>query len=274
MSAALFAEIDWAAPWLSPYAADGQAIAASADWRAALNQTAQQRQVRNFRGAPITFVQQAALPPGEPYEHFIGRSACVPTRENLHDFFNALVWLNFPHTKARLNQLQFDQLQAKRAQESEPGAYRVGNRRGALRDAATIFDENGVLFIARDAEPVRALIDRQWSTVFLTHREQFGRVYDAILFGHALLEKLVRPYTAITGHCLPLLGPGLVLPVSQRNARAELDQMSASLLSPTTSTATFFPVPVLGFPGWYPDQDAKFYANEAVFRLAKRQQAD
>ncbi|MDO9216132.1 MAG: DUF3025 domain-containing protein, partial [Lacisediminimonas sp.] len=258
MTASFLAGIDWSAPWLSPYAGDGRSIASSPDWRSALNHAAQQRQLCNFAGIPVQFVQQASLPAGEPYEAYIGRTGCVPTRDNLHDFFNALVWLGFPQTKARLNQLQFKQLQ-KLALESGPGAYRVGNSRGALRDAATIFDENGMLFIARDRELVNALIDRQWSTALLECKEQFGRSYDVIIFGHALLEKLVRPYAAITGHCLPLIDPSFTLPLARVAAHAELDQITASLLSPTTSTAAFFPVPVLGFPGWHPTQDAAFY---------------
>lgn len=272
MTASFLDAIDWSAPWLAPYAGVGRPIASSPDWRSALNHAAQQRQLRNFAGTPIQFVQQASLPAGEPYEAYIGRTGCVPTRDNLHDFFNAMVWLGFPQAKARLNQLQFKQLQSKLTIESGSGAYRVGNSRGVLRDAATIFDENGILFIARDRELVNALIERQWSTVFLAGRDQFGRCYDVLIFGHALLEKLVRPYAAITGHCLPLIDPGFTLPLLAA-ARSGLDRIAASLLSPTTSTASFFPVPVLGFPGWHPAQDAAFFENEAVFRLASRKKA-
>ncbi len=266
MNAALFADIDWAAPWLAPYVADGQLIVASAQWREALNRIAQRRQLRNFRGMPIEFVPQASLPPGMPYESHIGATGCVPTRDNLHDFFNALVWLGFPQTKARLNQLQCDQLEMARARDADSAAFDVGNRRGALRDATTIFDENGIVFVARDHERVTALIERRWSEVFLGSREDFGGKYDVVVFGHALLEKLVRPYAAITGHCLPLIDTGVGLPLSL-NMRADLDRVTASQLSPTTSNAAFFPVPVLGFPGWHAPQDEAFYANEAVFRL-------
>jgi hypothetical protein len=56
--------------------------------------------------APRRFVAQDALPAGEPYEAFIARTRCVPTRNNLHDAFNGLVWLAEPELKGRLNALQ------------------------------------------------------------------------------------------------------------------------------------------------------------------------
>jgi hypothetical protein len=44
------------------------------------------------------------------YEEFIGATGCVPTRENLHDFFNGLVWQTFPLIKRELNALQAAQI--------------------------------------------------------------------------------------------------------------------------------------------------------------------
>ncbi|WP_146608015.1 DUF3025 domain-containing protein, partial [Burkholderia multivorans] len=44
------------------------------------------------RGKPLRFVPQAELPPGIAYETHIAATGRVPTRHNLHDFFNALVW--------------------------------------------------------------------------------------------------------------------------------------------------------------------------------------
>ena len=273
MPASFLEPIDWTAPWLGPYLDTGRPIAESPDWRAALNRAAQQGQLVNFQGRPIQFVPQESLPDGEPYEAHIGRTGCVPTRENLHDFFNALVWLTFPQTKARLNELQLNQLQSELEVQPAGSSYRVGNRRGALRDAATIFDENSALLIALDGEVPDALVARHWSEVFLERRDDFGRLYDVLLFGHALMEKLVKPYASITAHCFPLIGRDLPIPCSTAGARAQLDQLARSLLSPTTSTSSFFPVPVLGFPGWHEGQDEMFYANEDVFRVVKRKKA-
>ena len=72
-------------PWLAPYA---QSLPLPlVDVAAALNA---------HPAAPRRFVAQDALPAGEPYEAFIARTRCVPTRNNLHDAFNGLVWLAEP----------------------------------------------------------------------------------------------------------------------------------------------------------------------------------
>ena len=54
----------------------------------------------------MRFVPQSFLPAGQAYEQFIFETGTVPTRDNLHDFFNGLCWLRFPKTKQKLNQLQ------------------------------------------------------------------------------------------------------------------------------------------------------------------------
>ena len=108
--------IDWAAPWLSPWRAQGQTLAAQvlagAESAQALNgHSAQCVPGSLTRSAcPVRFVPQQALPAGEAYEAFIYRTRQVPTREGLHDFFNGLCWLHFPHTKTRLNVLQAKQI--------------------------------------------------------------------------------------------------------------------------------------------------------------------
>ena len=84
---------------------------------------------------------QAALPDGCAYEAHIHATGAVPTRDNLHDFFNALVWLHFPTAKRLLNRLQAAAIARDGVQAS----------RGPVRDAATLFDENAVLFLS--AEP-------------------------------------------------------------------------------------------------------------------------
>jgi hypothetical protein len=98
---------DPAQPWLAPYAPRAAAMAAL------LAQGAGVAAVLSGEGAdidlpggPLRFVQADAAPPGEAYEAFIFRTAQVPTRDNLHDFYNGLAWLQFPRAKRRLNELR------------------------------------------------------------------------------------------------------------------------------------------------------------------------
>src|SRR5439155_3195945 len=186
--------IDWTRPWYATVLAAAQAINAAPDWRAALDAQAAAQSLHTARGLPLRFVPQAALPDGQAYEAFIDASGSVPTRDNLHDFFNALVWLSFPRIKAQLNALQAAQI----------ALAGIGKSRGAARDAATIFDENAALIVVRAGAPaadvVAALRAHQWQHAFVVQRAAFGREVEVWLFGHALMEKLVTPYKAITAH--------------------------------------------------------------------------
>jgi hypothetical protein len=117
----------------------------------------------------------------------------VPTRDNLHDFFNGLVWLTFPRIKVQLNALQAAQI----------ALDGVGKSRGPARDGATIFDENAALLVVRDNADGHALVMRCASTAGRSLRRApraLGRGCAGWLFGHALMEKLVAPRKAITAH--------------------------------------------------------------------------
>lgn len=240
------AQIDWQAPWLAPVAALGQQVAArcAAGWPLpeALNACAP------AGGAPVRFVPQSELPTGEAYESYIFHSKQCPTREGLHDFFNGLMWHRFPRTKARLNQLQAAQI----------GVDGIGQVRGPLRDALTLFDEN-MAFLQAPQPLWDALRAKRWPVVFGDLRPLWAQS-QLQLFGHSLLEKLVLPRKAITAHVL-LVQPGM-------EAIADLDAWVATTLSATTLAAKpFANLPVLGVPGWWPaNEDPAFYQDPAVFR--------
>lgn len=261
MQAEYLAAVDWSAPWLAPYRELGQVLVASADWRGELNRLARLADIRNFQGRPVRFIAQEALPDGVPYEAHIGLTGEVPTRENLHDFFNGLVWLHFPRAKARLNQLQFEQL--RREGIGEAGEFKVGNARGKLRDAATIFDENAALIVTGKRALVESLREHCWTEVLLQRREEFLSDCTVLLFGHALLEKLASPYPAICAHCFELR---LASAESASRTLLEVDALCATAVDGALGTKDFFPLPVLGLPGWWLGQDADFYSNTAVFR--------
>lgn len=235
---AFWRAVDWQRPWLAPYRADGEAACA------ALDRGASVAEALNAGRAPIRFVAQGALPAGEAYEAFIRRSGDVPTRDNLHDLFNGLVWRRFPAVKARLNELQ----------AAEIARDGIGAVRGPVRDALTLFDENALLWPAPEAL-VEALRGRDWHTLFVVRRGRWNEAAP-IVFGHALLEKLCRPRHAITAHAWPL-------PPGDDPAQALLDGLDAEALR----RKPFLPLPVLGIPGWWPpNEDAAFYDDAAVFR--------
>lgn len=264
MSAGFGTGIDWMRPWLAPYVERGQYVLQSSDWRATLNMLATEARLHNHCGLPIRFVPQESLPHGTGYEAFISATGCVPTRENLHDFFNALVWLTFPEIKVRLNELQAEAIAKTIALSRDP--HVTGGHRGPLRDAATIFDENAALLVVRDADLLNALRLHCWLDVFVAQRDEFQRSCEVWLFGHALMEKLVNPYKAITAHAWPVMVDGAFFDMSPNEKRALLCTTVSHQLVSGLTTSDFTPLPVLGVPGWWGGQDSEYYADPNVFR--------
>lgn len=234
---ALSSALDAHWPWLSPYRRVAQqvlAAAGSVSVAAALN-----------AAGVKCFVEQSALPVGEPYESFVARNGSIPTRDNLHDLFNGLAWLSYPITKQRLNTLH--------AQAIEQQG--IAGSRGSLRDALTVFDENAALLQA-PAELVQLLRVRDWKALFVTRRSLWQSA-GLIVFGHALLEKLLSPRKAIAAHVWIV--------------ESLEDEAIASTLTVERLTAkSFLPLPVLGVPGWWePNEEPAFYEDAEVFRPAR-----
>ena len=236
------ADIDWAAPWLADWRAVGEPIAQQ------VVAGVQQPQALTEAGrAPVRFVPQADLPLGMAYEAFIGETRQVPTREGLHDFFNALCWMHFPLAKQQLNRLQ----------SAEIARAGVGQVRGPVRDAATVFDENALLIQPSDALWA-ALTEHRWQDALIGLRHEWAHTR-LWAFGHAALEKLVQPYKSITVHLWRV--PPDVAPT---NIDAWLAQ---DLVAEKLAAKPFSPLPVLGVPGWWPQNTAPgFYDDAEVFR--------
>ncbi len=259
----------WRAPWfdaLRPMLAALGDELGEGRWPACvarLDREARERGLRNEQGRPIAFVP-AATPPDDAYELHIWRTGQVPTRTSgggaWHDLFNALAWLAYPRTKARLNCLQ--------AQAIERDG--VGARRGGLRDAATLFDENAVIFVSANAGLVDALRAFDWNALFVRRRDEFVRDVRVHVFGHALVDKLRSPYKAICAHAWVIDAPA-----GPDAGRADVDTLTAATLTQDSlRVAAFAPLPVLGVPDWWPpNRDPSFYADAQVFRPGRSRPA-
>jgi len=243
LSEKALAGIDWHGGWFDGWREQGQLV------QAQILSGATVAQALNAHGcAPVSFVPQSGLPPGMAYEQFIFERGAVPTRDNLHDFFNGLCWMRFPETKQRLNQLQ----------AAEIAAAGVTALRGPVRDALTVFDENAAFLLA--PPPLwQALEARDWQRLFVELRPLWKQA-QLVLFGHALLEKLVYARKPITAHVYRTQ-PAI-------DSIAELDAWVAGDLSAVKLAGKpFTPLPVLGVPGWWPgNEDFSFYDDALVFR--------
>ena len=143
--------------------------------------------------------KQASSSPGRSYEASICERQEIPTRaENLHDFFNALIWLNFPLAKFALH---------RRAYEIQNLWWQGHGRekRCPLADRLTCFDEGGLVFELSDGmnrEAVERLLlsrkDEEKKCFVQAHPERFS------LFGHGMMEVMMRGNTAIHAACILL----------------------------------------------------------------------
>jgi len=192
------------------------------------------------------------VPPGAKdayYEIKVYETGCVETRpDNLHDFFNALAWLAFPRTKARINALHAAEIP------------REGARRGALRDLLTIFDEGGAIVKCEDPALVALLRNCHWKTLFWENRDKVRASMRILVVGHAVLEQALEPRPGIT--CKAIVVP----------AAADPDAAALRWLerrAPGDSPRILSPLPIFGYPGWHRDGErADFYDDARYFRPA------
>lgn len=214
----------------------------------ALNALADVRGLVNAHNLPLRFTAPDKPLAAREYEQQILHTGCVSTRtDTWHDVMNALVWLRFPHFKAALN-----------AAHGQAMAGETSALRGRRRDALTMLDESGVWVVSMNASLRDMLQQRQWQTLLWTQRAAVIAQMQFIVVGHALLEKMLQPYAAITGKCL-LLAPDASLNSIEHQAGLALPAVQAP--------DQLAPLPLMGIPGWDPhNAQAAYYANAAVFR--------
>ncbi|MDQ3259545.1 MAG: DUF3025 domain-containing protein [Pseudomonadota bacterium] len=232
-----------------------------------LNRLAQQLHppVTIAGGKRLRFVVQESGAATRNYETQIFATGAVPTRPgNLHDGFNALVWLTFPHTKAALN-------------ARHVAAQRVAaksSHRTPAQDALTLFDECGVI-VASDRQDLLALIAGfEWKQLFWRRRGELNRHMKFFLFGHGLMEQLLNPYVGLTGKALLITVESAWLEASPDVACSYIDATCRALIASAgalSRSRDLMPLPVLGIPGWAPENGAEaYYDNVQYFRPGRR----
>jgi len=218
-------------------------------------------------GAPLRFVAPdgGAQTLSQPYEERIFLRGEVVTRAgNWHDFFNALIWLHFPRAKAALNARHYAELSRQR------------KNRGAVRDAATQYDESGLVIVALGGESaslLQLLKTHQWKTFFWERRAQVARDLRFIVFGHALYDKLRAPYAGLCGKALIIELPASWKDLPPTLQLERVDQALAKIFSHSesyTNPRDFQPLPLLGIPGvTTANAEEKYYEDARQFRPAR-----
>ena len=249
------------------------------DWLTRANELALTRSICVGNDTELRFVDAATLAVAT-YDLQIVQYGQVPSRLKpapaaCHDYFNALVWLGLPLAKAAIHTLQAQAI----------ASDGISGRRGAQRDALTVFDENGLLLLCSEPSIATALKRFAWNELFVEQRANFVGNSACILFGHALMQKLEAPYKAICAHTWIVEVDQSVVDTlnvhgdrsSDRSggsggaAFAAIDAILAQAISERQVTAaSLTPLPVLGIPGWWSaNQAPTFYNDATVFRTAR-----
>lgn len=212
-------------------------------------------------GHAIRFVASDELAE-DNYEHRIYTTGQVSTRpDSWHDLFNALVWMRFPHIKTAMNVLHYS-----------AGAKHKRGSRGKLRDALTLFDECGVIVFSDQADQLESLIERRWSEAF--QKDDFSTCVGVSICGHAILEKYLAPYKAMTAKALYIHVNTEFMKLPRQDRLDHIDRhlahqmINSDILS---KPACLSPLPLAGVPGWWPQAeqtDSRFYSDMKVFRSA------
>jgi hypothetical protein len=204
-----------------------------------LNAFSEEEDLKSESGRPIRFVPPSASDPY--YEVHLFESGQVQTRpDSRHDLFNALCWLAFPQTKARINAMHAAEIP------------KEGGRRGRLRDMLTIFDEGGAIVAGNTG--IEALVRAaRWRELFMERHRDFR----IVVLGHAVLEQALAPHAGIT--CKVVFA----------NPADSLDAQAARALAGIPTPKQLPPLPVFGYPGWLPGSGRpEFYADTRYFRPA------
>jgi hypothetical protein len=222
-------------------------------------------------GMPVRPLASQAAQGALAYEAGIAQTGELPTRDNAHDWYNALVWLAYPQTKAMINSLQVHE-----GRQTACAGSRGANGRTRRRDALTLLDENGAVLVTADPAMADALHRFDWQALFVQGRAQWQHQATLWVLGHALLDKLEQPRINLCAHVLVWVqSPDAFqrwrqLPVPRQ--RQGLDSWLATKIGDgLDEPAQLSPLPVLGVPGWW-DENASsdFYNNTAVFRAGRR----
>ena len=229
---------------------------------ASLNRFAREQRLALPDGVPLAFVAPRSRQSALDYEHAIADRGEIATRDgNLHDAFNALVWLRFPHAKAALNAVHTRAVDAP-----------TPNARNRARDAATLLDESGLLLACADRSLELLLRAHAWRELFWMRRDEVAVAFRPLVLGHGLAVKLLAPYRALTAHALVLnVPPARPLPTSpdgEAETAAMLDADAAAIIaSPGFGPDVLTPLPVAALPGWDAEHlDERLFDDLSVFR--------
>jgi len=200
---------------------------------------------------------QSELVAAGGFDCSLARTSFVPTRVgSFHDLLGGLIWLHFPALKTAIHRAQL--------------AGRAGAR-GPAENAATHFDESGVLVVSTEPNMFESLAALEWRRVFWERRAELQQTTRFLVFGHGLLDALRDPHPHLMGKALFVQVAADRFGLGRSEFRVFLDGALAGMVPGFLSEPSRLqPLPVLGVPEWSPNQSRSYYEDAHYFRPARQ----
>lgn len=211
----------------------------------------------------LRFVEQdqSLVEDGLSYEQRIGeRRQIAMRRDSLHDFYGALMWLQWPRTKWAIHLGQMAGIRAMGPKQ-----------RTRQQQALTHIDEAGTVLVSDDGSLLAALQDHDWHGLLTERRGDWQRA-QVYLIGHALFELRHRqPHDLQASKVIAVLHPDADwYRLGMERRLADLDRCVAAAIA--TGQAAGDPkdqstLPLAAVPAWdVRNSDPGFISSAPCFR--------
>jgi hypothetical protein len=228
------------------------------------------RPVHSVCGLPLRLVEPPPRQRAREYEAAVAQRGELAWRtRDWHDLMNLLAWCTFPLAKAAINAGHVHDLPA-----AEAAGHGSRSGRGPRRDALTLLDESGAVVACADPELLGLLRGFRWRDLFVDRRAQVLARMRVLVIGHGLLERARAPWPGLAAHAIGLPASEAELELEPPALAAVLDRRLAVVIEALRAPLDLLPLPLLGLPGWWPDNEQPaFYEDRRIFR-AGRHRAD
>jgi hypothetical protein len=170
----------------------------------------------------------------------------------------------FPKTKAVINSIHIPKVKERMDRGKDQGS------RTPIENMLSLFDEGGAVVVSSDESLLQLIRDFRWKTLFWDRRDELTQKLQCFTFGHAMYEKGLMPYVGLTANCILLSVDSDFFSQSLELRIEYLDQQLADIFTKGEQyikPKDLSPFPILGMPGWDPDNKREsYYDNLAYFR--------
>lgn len=143
-------------------------------------------------------------------------------------------------------------------------------RRSQIENMLSLFDEGGTVIVSSDESLLQLIRDFQWKQLFWNRRDELAEKLQCITYGHAMYEKGLMPYVGMTANSILLVVDNGFFKQTLERRLDYIDSRLAEIFSDGTKYSKpkdLSPFPVLGLPGWDPDNKSEaYYDNTEYFR--------